>query len=72
MLNLTELPDGIKTAEDIINYMLDNGHQVLKNNVGSGIEYAIDDIIDSAPFILHWYKHIRVQKKYANISKRIE
>ena len=56
-INLTELPDSIKSAEEIIDYMLDNGYDTLVNDLGSDIEYSIDDVLDSEEYLLKWLNY---------------
>ena len=56
-INLTELPANIKTAEEIIDYMLDNGYDTLVNDLGSDIEYSIDDVLDSEEYLLKWLNY---------------
>ena len=53
-INLTELPANIKSAEEIIDYMLDNGYDILVNDLGSNIEYSIDDVLDSEEYLFKW------------------
>lgn len=54
ILKLSELPPNIHTAEEIIDYMLDNGYSTLINDLGSDIEYSIDDVLDSEEYLLKW------------------
>lgn len=54
ILKLSELPTTIKRAEEIIDYMLDNGYSTLINDLGSGIEYSVDDVLDSEEYLLKW------------------
>ena len=56
-INLTELPANIKSAEEIIDYMLDNGYDTLINDLGSDIEYSIDDVLDSEEYLLKWLNY---------------
>lgn len=67
MLNLTELPDGIKTVEEIIDYMLDNGYSTLVNDLGVGIEYSVDDVLDSEEYLLEW---VRLRGETSIVKKR--
>lgn len=57
MLKLSELPPNIHTAEEIIDYMLDNGYDILVNDLGSDIEYSIDDVLDSEEYLLKWLNY---------------
>lgn len=67
MLKLSELPPNIHTAEEIIDYMLDNGYDTLVNDLGSGIEYSVDDVLDSEEYLLEW---VRLRGGTSIIKKR--
>ena len=57
-INLTELPANIKSAEEIIDYMLDNGYDTLVNDFGAGIEYSVDDVLESEEFLFKWLNRV--------------
>ena len=57
-MKLSEIRNDIKCAEDIINCMLDKGEEMLINDLSpSNIEYAIDDIEDSAEYLIKWIEN---------------
>jgi len=51
-VNLSELPEIINSGEEIINFMLDNGYDTLVNDKTSGMEYSIDDVLESKEYLL--------------------
>ena len=67
-INLTELPANIKSAEEIIDYMLDNGYDTLVNDLGAGIEYSVDDVLESEEFLFKWLliKYLKDVQDYLN------
>jgi hypothetical protein len=60
IIKLSELPEGLNSAEFIIDYMLDNGYKILINdNTSTNMEYAIDDIHDSYKFLEIHYRYLK-------------
>jgi hypothetical protein len=64
ILLLSQLPGGIRSAEEIIDCMLDLNADTLINDVSaSRMEYAIDDIIDSEEYLLLWYNKFKKEQQ---------
>ena len=55
MIKLSKVPkEKLIDAKALIDYMQEINADTLVNDLGSGIEYGIDDIEDSMPFIKIW------------------
>jgi hypothetical protein len=71
MIKLSELPKGINSAEEMVDYMLDVGEDTLVNdNTITNMEYGIDDVLDSYKFLSQHYMIVQAFKQHKN-SKRI-
>ena len=66
MIKLSEVPkEKLIDAKTLIDYMQEINADTLVNDLGSGIEYGIDDIEDSMPFIKIW-TNTEIMKKIIN------
>ena len=66
MIKLSEVPkEKLIDAKTLIDYMQEINADTLVNDLGSGIEYGIDDIEDTMPFIKIW-TNTEIMKKIIN------
>jgi hypothetical protein len=63
MIKLSELPAGLSSGEEMVDYMLDVGEDTLVNdNTITNMEYGIDDVLDSYKFLSQHYMIIQAFK----------